>query len=179
MPYLIKYAYEAICWTQAPERLRDLLKQRKRWHIGLFQSMVKHPNMITNIGYIYFLIYELLSPIIELFGIVITVLAYLFGLLNLKYMAIFFLVYALFGSMLTVISFLTRNFLSSTRIRFGDVIKAFLLCIPENVIIRFIMAWTRIFALLFYRGNKTSWGQIKRYKIDYNSSENTELKKEA
>lgn len=167
LPYLIKYAYEAICWTQAPEHFRDLLKQRKRWHIGLFQSMTRHTGMITKPSYIYFLLYELLSPVIELFGILVTILAYLFGLLNVKYMIVLFLVYALFGSMLTVIAFLTRNFLSDTKISFGDVIKAFLLCIPENIIIRFIMAWTRIFALLFYRGNKTNWGQIKRYKIHY------------
>jgi len=167
MPYLIKYAYDAICWTQAPERLRDLLKQRKRWHIGLLQSMTAHPNMIKSPSYIYYLLYELLSPFIELFGIVITVLVYLFDLINIKYMIMLFLAYGFFGAMLTVISFLARNFLSDTKISFGDVIKAFLLCIPENIIIRFIMGWTRILAILFYRGNKTSWGQIKRYKINY------------
>ena len=35
LPYRIRYATDAICWTQVPERLRDLCKQRRRWHIGL------------------------------------------------------------------------------------------------------------------------------------------------
>ena len=170
IPYVIKYAYEAICWTQAPERFRDLLKQRKRWHIGLMQSMLRHKNMVTAPSYIYYLLYELLSPFIELFGIIVTALSYAFGLLNLKYMLILFLAYGLFGAMLTVNAFLTRNFLSDTKISFGDVIKAFLICIPENVIIRFIMAWTRMAAILFYRKNKTNWGQIKRYKINYDNT---------
>ncbi len=168
LPYLIKYAYDAVCWTQAPERFRDLLKQRKRWHIGLFQSMTGHV-MPTKLSYLYYLLYELLSPVIELLGILVTILAYLFGLLNMRYMIILFLAYALFGAVLTVISFLARNFLSDVKVSFGDVIKAFLLCIPENVLIRFVMAWTRIFAMLFYRGNKTKWGRIKRYKIDYDT----------
>lgn len=30
-PYQIKYAADAICWSQAPEKLSDLSKQRKRW----------------------------------------------------------------------------------------------------------------------------------------------------
>lgn len=48
IPYCIKYATDAICWSQAPERLRDLCKQRKRWHLGLFQSMWKHRIMLFN-----------------------------------------------------------------------------------------------------------------------------------
>lgn len=167
LPYSIKYAHEAVCWTQAPERLRDLMKQRKRWHIGLIQSMFSH-KLLSKFSYMYYLFYELLSPIIELLGIGATLLAYAFGLLNLKYTVLFFLIYALFGSMLTVISFTTRNFLDDAKTSFGDMVKAFLLCIPENVLIRFLMAWTRLFAILFYRGKKTKWGKIKRYKIDYN-----------
>lgn len=166
LPYSIKYAHEAVCWTQAPERLRDLMKQRRRWHIGLMQSMFHH-KLLSKLSYLYYLFYELLSPVIELLGIGVTFLAYVFGLLNLNYTALFFLIYALFGSILTVISFTTRNFLSDAKTSFGDVVKAFLLCIPENVLLRFLLAWTRLFAILFYRGKKTKWGQIKRYKIDY------------
>lgn len=169
LPYKIKYAYEAVCWTQVPERLRDLLKQRKRWHIGLFQSLTQHKNLLTAGSYLYYLIYELLSPFIELGGLFVTLLAAVFGLLNVKYMISFFLVYALFGSALTVISFLTRNFLSETKIKFRDVLKAFILCVPENIILRFMMAWTRMLALLFYRGEKTNWGSIKRVRINYKS----------
>ncbi|WP_051188475.1 glycosyltransferase family 2 protein [Proteocatella sphenisci] len=169
LPYKIKYAYEAVCWTQVPERLRDLLKQRKRWHIGLFQSLTQHKNLFTTGSYLYYLIYELLSPFIELGGLFVTLLAAVFGLLNVKYMIGFFLVYALFGSALTVISFLTRNFLSDTKIEFWDVLKVVILCVPENILFRFIMAWTRMLALLFYRGKKTNWGDIKRVTINYKS----------
>lgn len=169
LPYQIKYAYDAVCWTQAPERLRDLIKQRKRWHIGLLQSLTQHKSLFTAGSYWYYLVYELLSPFIELVGMAVTVLATAFGLLNIKFMIIFFLIYALFGSMLTVISFLTRNFLSDSKVKFIDVIKAFILCIPENIVLRFVMAWTRIFAIVFYRGKKTKWGSIKRVKINYNA----------
>ncbi|MGM9568094.1 MAG: hypothetical protein ACI3W6_07960 [Clostridia bacterium] len=110
---------------------------------------------------------ELFSPLIEVLGIFITILAYCFGLLNVKYMIVLFLVYACFGSMLTLISFLTRNFLSDIRIRKRDILKAFLICIPENVLIRFILAWTRLLSILFYRAKKTNWGSIKRKSIDY------------
>ena len=170
LPYVIKYAYDAICWTQAPERLRDLIKQRRRWHIGLIQSMTMHTSVMGIGSYFYYLFYEMLSPFIELAGLIITFLAYCVGLLNLPTMIALFLIYAVFGAMLTVISFVSRNFLSKQRIKFRDILKAFLLCVPENVCIRFIMAWTRMIAPLYMRGKNTKWGQIQRVKISYDAT---------
>lgn len=164
LPYSIKYAYDAVCWTQAPERMRDLMKQRKRWHIGLMQSMIGHP-MLGKGSYLYYLFYEFLSPIIEVVGLIVTIFAYAYGLVNIKYMTIFFCAYALFGSLLTVISFMTRNFVSKIKVGWFDILKASIICVLEIVVIRFIMAWTRLLAIFFYRGNKTSWGRIQRYKI--------------
>lgn len=169
LPYKIKYAYEAVCWTQAPENFRDLIKQRKRWHIGLFQSLRQHRNLYRTGSYLYYLVYELLSPFIELIGLFITLLAMVFGLLNVRYMLFFLAAYALFGSMLTIISFLTRNYLSEAKIRKWDIVRAFLLAVPENLFLRFLLAWVRMSALIFYRGDKTSWGSIERVKINYDS----------
>lgn len=169
LPYKIKYAYDAVCWTQAPERLRDLIKQRRRWHIGLIQSMVKHKSVMTMGSYMYYLFYEMLSPCIELGGAIFTLLAYYAGLLSFTHMVWLIGIYALFGAMLTVISFTARNVLNEQSVSFGDILRAFALCIPENLGLRFILAWTRIFAPLHMRKNM-KWGEIKRYKISYDSS---------
>ena len=165
--YQIKYAYDAVCWTQAPERLGDLIKQRRRWHIGLIQSMVKHKSIMGIGSYIYYLFYEMLSPFIEVGGLFITVLAYYAGLLSFQHMFALIAIYAIFGSMLTVISFVARNFLGEQRVRFRDIIRAFALCVPENVCLRFILAWTRLFSVLHMRKKNMKWGEIKRYKISY------------
>ena len=106
--YRIKYAPDAICWSQAPETLRDLCRQRKRWHTGLFECMTKHWRMFANIrfglvgfaSYTYFLVYELLSPVIELFGILTMVLALALGFINVPFMIMFFLIYAVFGAVM-------------------------------------------------------------------------------
>lgn len=172
LPYAIKYAYDAICWTQAPEHLEDLIRQRRRWHIGLIQSMTLHKSIMGIGSYFYYLFYELLSPFIELFGIIITILAYFIGVLSLPIAISLLLIYAVFGAVLTVISFVSRNFLSKQRVDYKDVIKAFLLCIPENVVLRIIMSVTRMLAPLYMRGKNTKWGEIKRVKISYDSQEN-------
>ena len=50
-------------------------------------------------------------------------------------------------------------------------IKMIKTCLPENIILRSIMSFTRATSLLFYRGKKTKWAQIKRVAIKYNDEE--------
>ena len=172
--YAIRYATDAICWTQVPERLRDLCKQRKRWQLGLFQSMYKHRIMFCNyrfgavsyVSYIYFLIYELLSPFIEVFGVFTMVLAWWCDLINVPFMLLFFLIYAVFGGVLTLTAFFSRIYTADLTLSFGDGLKAVCLCLFELVFLRFILAWVRCTAFIGYRKKKLSWGRIERRKID-------------
>ena len=173
-PYTIKYATDAICWSQAPERLKDLCKQRKRWHLGLFQSMWKHRVILANpkfgtvsfISYFYFLFYELLSPFIELFGILTMLLALITDLINIPFMLLFFLIYAVFGCVLTLTAFFARTQTIDLKISLGDALKALLLCFIEIVGLRFVMAFVRATAFFGYKKGKLNWGRIERKKIN-------------
>ena len=157
-----------------PERLSDLFKQRRRWHLGLFQSLFKHRVMFSNhrfgavsfISYLYFLIYELLSPFIEIFGVFTMALAWCFDLINVPFMLLFFLIYAVFGAILTLTAFFSRIYTADLTVSFGDGIKAVCLCLFELVVLRFLLAWVRSTAFIGYKKNKLNWGRIERRKID-------------
>jgi len=175
IPYSIKYATDAICWTQAPEHLRDLFRQRRRWHIGLFQSMYKHRRMFSNpkfgavsfISYLYFLIYELLSPFIEVFGISATLLAFAVDLINVPFMIMFFLIYAVFGSILSLTAFFTRIYTTDLKISVVDTLKVIYLCFFEITYLRFALTLVRLTALVGYSKRKNQWGRIERKKINF------------
>lgn len=174
LPYSIRYATDAICWTQVPERLSDLCKQRRRWHIGLFQSMWKHKVMLSNpkfgavsfISYFYFLFYELLSPFIEIFGILSMLLAFSVDLINIPFMLLFFLIYAVFGCVLTLTAFFARIQTIDLKVSFKDAMKALFLCFFEISCLRFVMASVRATAFVGYKKKKLNWGRIERKKID-------------
>lgn len=174
IPYSIKYASDAVCWTQAPEKLGDLCKQRKRWHLGLFQSMYSHRNMFFNskfgalsfISYLYFLIYELLSPFIEIFGVFTMILAWAIDLLNVRFMLLFFMIYAVFSAILSLSAFFSRIYTTNMKLSVSDSIKAILLCFFELTCLRFILAWVRSTAFIGYRKKKLNWGRIERKKIN-------------
>lgn len=173
LPYAIRYAADAICWSQAPERLGDLCKQRKRWHLGLFQSMWKHRVMLANpkfgvvsfISYFYFLFYELLSPFIEVFGILTMLVAYAVDLINIPFMILFFLIYAMFGCILTLTAFFARIQTIDLKISLRDARKAVFLCFFEICVLRFVMAFVRATAFIGYKKKKLNWGRIERKKI--------------
>lgn len=173
-PYAIRYTPDAVCWSQAPETLSDLRKQRRRWHRGLFESMTKHWRVFANlhyglvsfISYTYFLIYELFSPFIELLGIVVTLLAVAFGFVNVPFMIMFFGIYALFGAIMSLTAFFSRIQTRDLRISTSDMIRAVVLSIVEITVLRFIMAATRMFAMVGYKRNERRWDKISRTKIN-------------
>ncbi|MCD7722328.1 MAG: glycosyltransferase [Clostridiales bacterium] len=171
--YLIRYACNAICWSQVPESLKDLAGQRRRWHIGLFQSMMQHRRILANpkygtvgfLSYIYFLIYELFSPYIEVFGVLTIITAFTVDLINVPFMILFFLIYAVYSSVLSLTAFFARVQTTDLTISFTDVLKAIALCFFETTVLRFILAWVRMAALIGYRKKKETWGNIERKKI--------------
>lgn len=175
IPYHIKYATDAICWSQVPEKLRDLMKQRKRWHIGLFQSLWMHRHLAVNpkygavsfISYTYYLLYELLSPYIEVFGALSVILAIVLDMLNLRFALLFMAIYAAFGAIMSLTSFFARTQTLDLKLSFLDVMKAIGLCFFEVTILRTILAYSRFFALFRYHKKKRNWGKIERKKIDY------------
>lgn len=76
--YKIGYEENAIAWTEAPDSLRGLAKQRFRWSFGTLQCMWKHKNALLNPRYgtlgfvampniwIFQVIFPLLSPLMDL-----------------------------------------------------------------------------------------------------------------
>jgi cellulose synthase/poly-beta-1,6-N-acetylglucosamine synthase-like glycosyltransferase len=173
-PYAIKYATDAICWTQAPERLRDLMKQRKRWHLGLFQTLMKHHSLafafksgpVSFISYAYFFVYEFLSPFVEIFGIFVTLLAIITKLINWKFALGFTLLYTFFGGILSMMAFFARTQTSEVTLSVRDVWKAILMCLFECTFMHFVLTYVRATAFIGYRKKKLQWGRIERKKIN-------------
>ena len=168
--YRMRYQPNAICMTQAPTSLRDLSKQRRRWHIGLLQSMITHRRIMFNLrfglvsffSYLYYMVYELMSPIIELFGILTIVIAVYLDVLNLEYMAVFLIIYAVFGAVTSLCAFSQHVYTQRFRVTFIDMLKTALLCVLEFGFFRYVLVVVRFMAFLRYRRNKHAWGKIKR-----------------
>ncbi len=171
-PYAIRYEPNAVCWSQAPASAGDLMKQRRRWHLGLFQCLVRYRFMfgslrygfVGTVSYLYYLLYELLSPFITVLGVGVTVLAAAVERLNYPFMIKFYLLFVLYGAILTITAFFQRIYTQNLRISRGDAARACLMCVFESVFFRFLLDFVRITAFIGYRKRKNKWGEIKRYQ---------------
>jgi cellulose synthase/poly-beta-1,6-N-acetylglucosamine synthase-like glycosyltransferase len=172
--YSLRYEPNAICWSQTPTSLKDLMKQRRRWFLGLFQSMIKYHRIFINlrfglvsfISYMYYLLFELLSPAVEVFGIISMAVAWNFGILNTSFMIKFFLLYSVYGAILTITAFFQRIYTQNLKITLSDALKAVFMCLLENIFFRYVISFVRVTAFIGYKKKKKEWGTITRIKLD-------------
>jgi len=168
--YRMRYAPEAVCLTQAPSKIKDLTGQRRRWHLGLFQSLREHWQIFFNLrfgfvsflSFMYYLMYELLSPVIEVIGILSMVLAAYLQILNFRFMIVFLLLYALFGVILSVCTYTQHIYQQKFKLSFIDFIRAFFICLFEFIFFRYVLLITRNAAFFNYKKHKKVWGEIER-----------------
>ena len=155
----IVYVPDAIAWTEAPESVRTLARQRFRWAYGTLQCLWKHRDMVFNWNYRALGWFSL--PSIWFFQIVLVAVTPMVDL--------FLLASLPFGAWRAVMPFVI-TFLSM------DVILATLACILEREPI--LRAWRILPMRLIYRpmlsyciwkailravkGAWVSWGKLER-----------------
>jgi peptidoglycan-N-acetylglucosamine deacetylase len=76
--YRIAYEEDAVAWTEAPETVRELAKQRFRWSFGTLQCMWKHRDALFRPKYgalgiiampnvwVFQILFSLISPVVDL-----------------------------------------------------------------------------------------------------------------
>jgi cellulose synthase/poly-beta-1,6-N-acetylglucosamine synthase-like glycosyltransferase len=139
-----------------PESLRVLGRQRRRWSHGLAQLLWKHRRMIGNprfgaVGTMalpFFLVFELLGPVVEVVGLASVALAAGLGILDLGVaLAMVGLALAL-GSLLSITAIAVEE-LTYHRYRRGrDLLGLVLAALLENVGYRQLHAWFRLRGLV-------------------------------
>jgi cellulose synthase/poly-beta-1,6-N-acetylglucosamine synthase-like glycosyltransferase len=169
-PHRIHFVPDAVAWTECPESLRVLGRQRDRWHRGLADVLWRHRRMFLNPRYgvvglwcfPYFVFVELLAPVIELLGWVGLVLGLAMGLLNGAFAALFFLVAYGIGAVLSTYSLLLEEWSFTRYTRFGDRIRLLLYLVLESFGYRQMTVLWRLRGLWKYLRGRTDWGRMER-----------------
>lgn len=168
--FRIVFQPEPTCWTEAPETLQMLARQRNRWQRGTLQVIGFHSRMLFNprygvVGLLampFYLIFEALGPMIELTGYVVTVFALVFGLLDWRFAELFFLAAIVYGSLLSVASVALEELSFRRYPKTTDLLKLAAYGVLENFGYRQLATWWRIVGVIDYFKGKQGWGTMKR-----------------
>jgi cellulose synthase/poly-beta-1,6-N-acetylglucosamine synthase-like glycosyltransferase len=170
IPYRIVFVPDPVCWTEAPSSLPVLARQRNRWHRGLLDTLLRHRDMVMRprygtIGLLampYFVLIELLAPVVEAAGYLLLPLLFLLHLISLELLVTFFMVSVAYGVFLSVGAVLLEEISFHRYPHPRDLARLLLVGIVENFGYRQLTVVWRLRAFVDHARGIRSWGAMQR-----------------
>jgi cellulose synthase/poly-beta-1,6-N-acetylglucosamine synthase-like glycosyltransferase len=169
--YRISFVPDPICWTDAPEDLGTLAKQRIRWQHGLGQCLSKHRSLLFDrnagpVGWLaipFFYVFELFGPVVEVAGYLYMTISGLLGWIDLETVALFFSLAIGLGVLLSTSALVLEEMSFHVYPHLLDLVRLFGVAVLENFGYRQLTLIWRVHGLVAWlRGQVPEWGEMKR-----------------
>jgi cellulose synthase/poly-beta-1,6-N-acetylglucosamine synthase-like glycosyltransferase len=166
----VTFVPDPVAWTECPETLTMLGRQRDRWQRGLTEALVRHRRMLFNprygriglLAYPYFFFLEMLGPAVELAGYVAFAVLVATGRASGPFVVAFLMVAFGFGVALSVAAVGLEELSFRRYPRLRDVMQLFILAVAENFGYRQLTTWWRVRGMLSVLRRKKGWGAMSR-----------------
>jgi cellulose synthase/poly-beta-1,6-N-acetylglucosamine synthase-like glycosyltransferase len=178
----VVFVSEPVAWTEAPETVAVLRRQRRRWHRGLTEILARHRDMLFRrrygvVGLVslpWFVAFELLAPFVEVFGVAYLALAILaVGLEELGWLAtdlvnrdvvwILLSVSLLYAIVLSLTALLVEQLSFRRYSGMRNLLVSIWAAFEENIGYRQLNAWWRLGgAVEAWRNLPAEWGNMQR-----------------
>lgn len=173
-PHQVISIPDPVAWTEVPESLRTLGRQRDRWHRGLSDVMWRFRGMAFNprygpVGTVvmpFFLLVEFLGPVIEAAGLIGLGIALLLGVVNWQFAVLFFLVAYGLGLLLNLFTLLLADLGERRYPRVTDRLSLLFWVFVESLIYRPVTVVWRLRGIWSYMRGKKEWGVMTRRGFD-------------
>jgi cellulose synthase/poly-beta-1,6-N-acetylglucosamine synthase-like glycosyltransferase len=169
-PYRIEFIPEPVCWTEAPESLKILGRQRSRWQRGSLECFFRYKSMmfrpkygrIGALGIPHILIVDVIGPIAEVIGYFLIPLFWFIGILNTPFLLAFTALVFIYGVFISVASLILeelelRRFPSARDLAILAAVAVF-----ENFGYRQLSNFWRLRGYWQYVRADSSWGDMPR-----------------
>jgi cellulose synthase/poly-beta-1,6-N-acetylglucosamine synthase-like glycosyltransferase len=168
-PYRIRFISDPICWTEVPENVKMLARQRRRWHLGLIQSIFQNREMIFNprygtIGMLvmpYYVFFEIIGPFIEILGYIVVLLSFAVGLLAFKFFLLFITLAIFYGIFLSTAGIFLEELTYRRYPGWGHMFLLLFYGVLENLGYRQISSFWRLQAMFRYLTGRTGWEYVE------------------
>ncbi|MCM2982509.1 glycosyl transferase [Niallia circulans] len=166
----IVYVPDPVCWTEVPEEITFLRRQRRRWHRGLYESLWNHRKLTFNpkygniglISFPYFWLIEFLGPIVEFLGYVYTIIALFFGGVYLEFAILILLLSCIYGSIFSMAAVLLEEWSLRKYPKVSHIISLFFYSLTESFWYRPLTVFWRCEGIWQLIRSDKSWGEMSR-----------------
>jgi len=169
-PQRVEFIPDPVAWTEVPETLRVLGRQRDRWHRGLADVLWRYRGVALRprygsfglVAYPAFLLTDLLPPVLEVIGLAATVVGLATGVLDPSFLLLFFLAVYGYGLVLNAATLVLEELTFPRYRRVRDRALLVLSMALENIGFRQLRSLWAVRGLIKYlRGNR-EWGAMTR-----------------
>ena len=170
IPYSIGFVPDPVAWTECPSTLKVLGRQRDRWQRGLIETLWRHRTMLFNptygrvgmLAYPYFVFLEMLAPVVETFGYLTFLAAWLLGRLSAPFATAFFGLSIGLGIGLSFTAVALEEVGFRRYPRRKDLYTLIWLAVVENFGYRQLTMWWRLRGTFNVLRKTKSWGRMDR-----------------
>jgi cellulose synthase/poly-beta-1,6-N-acetylglucosamine synthase-like glycosyltransferase len=170
IPKTIRFIADPLAWTEVPATAKSLGSQRERWYRGLIESLWLHRVLFFNprygiiglLNYPFFVLGELVAPIIEGLGIIGLILGYLLGAIDSEFIVMFFLAAWGVNILMNLAAILVEQLTYKRYSGLDDLGRMIYYALIENVGYRQVTVWWRLKAYWSVVTGKRSWGFLGR-----------------
>ncbi len=185
-PYEVAFVPDPVAWTEVPERLGDLGRQRDRWQRGLIQSLSKHRTMLFRpkygrigmLAFPYFWFMEGFGPVVEIVGYVAFLTAIIIGWASPTYVAAFLIVAVVFGVLLSVAAVALEELVFRRYQHPSDFSRMLALSVIESFGFRQLLTWWRFRGVVSAILGSQEWGSKERHGVIHERPEEREAVRE-
>jgi cellulose synthase/poly-beta-1,6-N-acetylglucosamine synthase-like glycosyltransferase len=173
--YRIEFVPDPVAWTEAPEDARSLGRQRRRWQRGLGEALWRHKAVALRprygvfgcLAYPYFLLFELVGPVIELVGYPSVIASAALGTLSLAFVGAFFAAAVLVGVLLSISALAVEELSSRRYLRRREFARMVAAAVFENFGYRQLLTIWRTRGLIDLARRRGGWGEMRRRGLGY------------
>jgi cellulose synthase/poly-beta-1,6-N-acetylglucosamine synthase-like glycosyltransferase len=168
--YEIRFIPDPVCWTEAPESMNVLSRQRRRWQRGALETFFKHKDMLLNprygiagmLGFPHILLVDVLAPPIEAIGYLLMPIFWATGAISWEFFAAYLALTFAFGVFISVGTLVLEEMELKRFPTPSDLMILTLAAVAENFGYRQINNLWRIRGWWEYLRGSQSWGEMTR-----------------
>ena len=163
------FTTDPVCWTECPKTYSMLARQRRRWQLGLVQTVFKHDRLIFNLkqgmlGMVsmpFHAYVEAFGCVVETAGLVILPLAFIAGAIPISFFWLLLFLAFGYGTLLSMVSVLLAEATIRRYPKYTDMLTLVAYAFLENIGFRQAVSLARAQGVLQFFIGRRRWEVVE------------------